>query len=101
MVLESAVSLGFFISFVEKLQDRPEITTEQVVAEVLRPATLQHQCRYVETLSGGGHAPTFFVCHRWAAKFHDTAAALLHHFRGADKEDTYLWLDIFAVRSIF
>ena len=76
---------------------RRTITTGQLVARLIKPATARRRCHFVELPAMRGHvgAPRAFVSHTWSARFADLVAAIAH----AVGEDAYVWLDIFAVRQ--
>ena len=76
---------------------RRTITTAQLVARLIKPATASRRCRFVELPAMRGHvgAPRAFVSHTWSALFADLVAAIAH----AIGEDEYVWLDIFIVRQ--
>ena len=93
------VRVGFLKKLIASLStaQRRTLTTAQVVAQIVKPATASTRCRYVELpemrLNIGD--PHGFVSHTWSALFADLVAAIAHVF----KEDQYVWVDIFAVRQ--
>ncbi len=99
------------------LQQHPQIldrqlTTAQVVFDVVKPATLQRQCRYTDLVDMRGSLSSgkdfYFVSHGWARPFSELVQQLMQHFspdqqlvwrRGGDAvpwSEVYVWLDVFG-----
>ena len=86
-----------------------QLTTAQVVEQVIKRDTLERSCTYAELLlarhdasaAPASRAPVgranAFVSHAWSYRFVELVDALLTHFEGTDGAgDAYLWLDIFV-----
>ena len=73
-----------------------EMATEEVVAKVVRPDTVEARDRYVERLGSADVGPTdVLVSHAWAMPFADLVAMI----SSVCTDDTFVWLDVFAVRQ--
>ena len=94
------VRVGFLKELIASLStaQRRELTTAQVVAQIVKPATASTRCRYVELpeMRHNIGAPRGFVSHTWSGRFADLVAAVAQVFT----EDQYVWVDIFAVRQV-
>ena len=83
-----------------RIQPFAELTTGQVCARVVRPATKELRVSYAELLGSAGGAAalvgtaTVFVSHAWDTQFRCLYEALLDHF--GDDSRVFLWLDIFV-----
>ena len=71
---------------------RSTVTTGEVVALLVKPATARRRCRFVElpAMRDLVGAPRAFVSHVWSALFADLVAAIAH----AIPEDECVWCDI-------
>ena len=78
-----------------------ELTTGQVCARLVRPATKELRVSYAELLGSAGGAAalvgpaTVFVSHAWDTRFRCLCDALLDRFGGSGAA-VFLWLDIFV-----
>ena len=94
-------ALGIHISVLMSICQKPELdglTTEDVCAKLIKPATLDKQCAYIDLLHGetaGDGTPsvgpaTCFVSHAWKCTFRDVVNCLVDY---TDKHpNTYLFL---------
>lgn len=131
-VSAAAVSIRWLLDFYEtrvSTQLGPDATTAEVVAQVIRPATLARRCRFYElreaaalrsgdlwadhhraahdasSSGSGGHEaaeqmpPLFFVSHAWARPFRRLTDSLRAFLDGTDPSETFVWLDIFAINQ--
>ena len=93
--VHAGVQLGWLKRFAKQVP--PGMSTFDVVMKIIKPATKERLCRYVELAEeespGAVGTATIFASHTWRAPFRDLVAALAHV--AADKD--YVWLDIFAV----
>ena len=72
------------------------MTTADVAARLVQPATAGTRGRYVDVLEASDAGlVNVFVCHPWAMVFAELVSCIL----SVVHEDTYVWLDIFAVRQ--
>ena len=71
---------------------RSTVTTGEVVALLVKPATARRRCRFVElpAMRDLVGAPRAFVSHVWSGLFTDLVAAIAH----AIPEDECVWCDI-------
>lgn len=76
---------------------RPDMTTTEVVEEVIKPLTASRMCRFAAILEeeepGSTGRAKIFVSHTWRAEFRDLVAALSH----LCSAETIVWIDIYAV----
>jgi len=72
-----------------------------VVAWVVRPATRQDGCSYVELVAYGPQEPKWFVSHWWGAALKPFVQCLRQHCvdRKMDKHDTAYWICAFAINQ--
>ena len=80
-------------------------TTGAVCYEVVKPATRERQCAYVELLRGRsrGGVPavaraTIFLSHAWGNPLESLVVAAEARL-GGEAETTYVWLDILTVNQ--
>ena len=89
-----AVRVRFLLLLLASLPEsaRRTVTTGQLVALLIKPATARWRCRFVELPAMRMHIgkPRAFVSHVWSAPFADLVAAIAH----AIPEDEYVWIDI-------
>ena len=89
-----AVRVRFLLLLLASLPEsvRREVTTGELVALLIKPATARWRCRFVELPGMRVHIgkPRAFVSHVWSALFADLVAAIAH----AIPEDEYVWIDI-------
>ena len=71
-----AVKVAWLKEFAAKVPR--DWTTAMVVERIIKPATADRRCRFVETLTDPGStgAATLFGSHTWAASFVDLVAAI-------------------------
>ena len=89
---------GVRVSFLEELlaslpvATRRTVTTGDLVARLIKPATVHRRCRFVELPAMVSHvgAPRAFVSHAWGAPFASLVAAVAH----AIPQEQYVWIDI-------
>ena len=69
---------------------RRTVTTGQLVARLIKPATARLRCRFVElpAMRGRVGKPKAFVSHVWSAPFADLVAAIAHAFG----KDDFVWV---------
>jgi hypothetical protein len=89
-----AVRVRFLLLLLASLPEsaRRKVTTGELVAHLIKPATARWRCRFVELPGMSMHVgkPCAFVSHVWSALFADLVAAIAH----AIPEDEYVWIDI-------
>ena len=89
-----AVRVRFLLLLLASLPEsaRRTVTTGELVAHLIKPATARWRCRFVELPGMRMHIgkPRAFVSHVWSALFADLVAAVAH----AIPEDEYVWIDI-------
>ena len=95
------VSIEFLVAFTNA-HGCWDARTDEVVRDVIRPATAAARCRYVDlpavaAAAAVGPAATF-VCHCWGAQWGTLVAALAD---GAADRSRRVWIDVFAVRAQF
>ena len=93
------VSIEFLVAFTNA-HGCWDARTDEVVRDVIRPATAAARCRYVDlpavaAAAAVGPAATF-VCHCWGAQWGTLVAALAD---GAADRSRRVWIDVFAVRQ--
>ena len=90
---ERAVKVRWLKGFVASHPQVLGMRTFEVVNKLIRPVTTKRVIRYCE-LPGvnPGHADVF-VSHCWGGKFHDLLSAVFDMCG----DDTYVWMDMFAV----
>ncbi|KAG2432306.1 hypothetical protein HYH02_013028 [Chlamydomonas schloesseri] len=78
-----AVSLEFLTSFASKIPEN--FSTSDVVEKVIKPATAEAKCRYVDLVPAChvGHS-TYFISHRWGCNFRAELVAVLLQRFGAE-----------------
>ncbi|KAG2495848.1 hypothetical protein HYH03_006087 [Edaphochlamys debaryana] len=113
-VWDCAVSLEFLRSFAENVPT--SYSTADVVENIVKPATRERRCRYVDLIPEPRAVGTssFFISHRWGCNFRaELVGMVLQHFTGLEAaaaraaaaaggsqpEPIYVWLDIFAVNQ--
>ena len=94
------IRVGFLLHLLESLpvSAKHTLTTGQVAAKIVKPATAHHRCPFVELPAVRAHdvgPPRAFVSHTWGAPFADLVAAIMHMFKPSD----FVWIDVFAVRQ--
>ena len=66
-----------------------------------RPATREHHSSFalahIDAVCLG--APTYFVSHAWGNLFGELVDAVAADLEGAAQDETFLWLDIFAINQ--
>ena len=86
------VRVGFLLVLLASLPaaERRTVTTGQLVARLIKPATRRRRCRFVELpgMRGNIGTPRAFVSHVWSAPFADLVAAVAH----AISEDECVWV---------
>jgi len=103
------VSIDFLLSFCEKYDILPEMTTGDVCQKMIHEATSRRQCPYVDTVLDlrDQHSQCVvgkaqcFVSHCWAGSFLqlvEQCGAFWHQMKD-DRETVYFWIDIFAVNQ--
>ncbi len=75
------------------------ITTKEVVEQVIKPATLAKKCRYCDLIRCNGKLQSIgraqaFISHCWGGLFKDLVASIVYTL---GNDDAYVWIDIFAV----
>ena len=90
------VSVEWLVSFANK-HAAWNMCTADVVEEVVRPATLKEQCRYLDLdLCREQRGPAdVFISHSWANTFGLLVTAAKHHAKPGRR----LWIDIFAINQ--
>eukprot|EP00808_Paulinella_micropora_P011372 g70050.t1 len=84
-------------------------TTDDVVRDLVKPATADRKCSYVELLArsqdpqdrAGVATATVFLSHAWKYTFKQVVEAIAAHWPDKDnvRSQTFLWFDIFAVNQ--
>ena len=86
------VSVSFLLALLASLPAavRRTVTTGQLVARLVKPATARLRCRFVElpAMRGRVGKPKAFVSHVWSAPFADLVAAIAHAFG----KDDFVWV---------
>ena len=86
------VSVSFLLALLASLPAavRRTVTTGQLVARLVKPATARLRCRFVElpAMRGRVSKPKAFVSHVWSAPFADLVAAIAHAFG----KDDFVWV---------
>ena len=77
------------------------VTTDVVECFVRRVARTTH-CSYAEAEIDARciGSPDYFVSHAWNNLFVELVESLLGDLAGAALDDTYVWLDIFAINQV-
>eukprot|EP01051_Picozoa_sp_SAG22_P014218 SAG22_NODE_1692_length_3804_cov_7.159784_4_plen_652_part_01 len=77
------------------------MTTADVMEAMIRPVARTHHKSFAEAkirLEATG-LPTYFVSHAWDSLFVDLVESVAAFLEGAAKDETYAWLDIFAINQ--
>eukprot|EP00808_Paulinella_micropora_P019145 g78358.t1 len=84
-------------------------TTDDVVRDLVKPATANQKCSYVELLArsqdpqdrAGVATATVFLSHAWKYTFKQVVEAIAAHWPDKDnvRSQTFLWFDIFTVNQ--
>eukprot|EP00808_Paulinella_micropora_P032310 g52520.t1 len=84
-------------------------TTDDVVRDLVKPATADQKCSYVELLArsqdpqdrAGVATATVFLSHAWKHSFKNVVEAIAAHWpdKGDLRSRTFLWFDIFTVNQ--
>eukprot|EP00808_Paulinella_micropora_P010179 g72599.t1 len=84
-------------------------TTDDVVRDLVKPATADQKCSYVELLArsqdpqdrAGVATATVFLSHAWKYTFKQVVEAIAAHWPDKDnvRSQTFLWFDIFTVNQ--
>eukprot|EP00808_Paulinella_micropora_P018779 g80800.t1 len=84
-------------------------TTDDVVRDLVKPATADQKCSYVELLArsqdpqdrAGVATATVFLSHAWKYSFKNVVEAIAAHWpdKGDLRSRTFLWFDIFTVNQ--
>lgn len=102
-----AVSLAFLLDFhdacVAPLQDRTQLSTQQVVTDIIKPYTLDRRCRFAQVVPAAVAPPTaqltVFVSHAFGNPFSLLVATLREHFANAVATEVFVWVDVFAINQ--
>ena len=100
-----AVSWKWLLSFVRLEGNTLEnLTTQEVVNEIIIPRTKHSMNRYINKLSPSVvNFPTYFVSHVWSALFLDLIASLSHEIKLKESDEesrnVFVWIDIFAINQ--
>ena len=90
-----SVRVSWLVEFTKKHVPR-EWSTADVVERIIKAQTSERRCRYVDLLGKEDVGDAALFCsHTWKASFVDLVAAIAHVAAG----DTFVWIDIFAVRQ--
>ena len=73
-------------------------TTDVVEGFVRSLARTEHKS-YAQAKDLPVGAPTYFISHAWNSSFVDLVESVASALAGAAKEDTFVWLDIFAINQ--
>eukprot|EP00808_Paulinella_micropora_P011923 g3054.t1 len=86
-----------------------DATTDDVVRDLVKPATADQKCSYVELLArsqdpqdrAGVATATVFLSHAWKYRFKQVMEAISAHWPNKDnvRSQTFLWFDIFTVNQ--
>eukprot|EP00004_Rigifila_ramosa_P024642 TRINITY_DN7209_c0_g1_i5.p1 TRINITY_DN7209_c0_g1~~TRINITY_DN7209_c0_g1_i5.p1 ORF type:complete len:1114 (+),score=222.94 TRINITY_DN7209_c0_g1_i5:499-3342(+) len=101
---EEGVSLRFVLDFARQHKWRLRgLTTSEVCAKFVMPATRERACSYASLLKAKGRTEglvgraNVFVSHAWRYLFLDLVEALREQWeREGSNPETYLWLDVFV-----
>ena len=77
------------------------MTTADVMEAMIRPVARTHHRSFAEAkihLQATG-PPTYFVSHAWDSPFVDLVESVVAFLEGAAKDETFAWLDIFAINQ--
>eukprot|EP00808_Paulinella_micropora_P009272 g73850.t1 len=84
-------------------------TTDDVVRDLVKPATADQKCSYLELLArsqdpqdrAGVATATVFLSHAWKYTFKQVVEAIAAHWPDKDnvRSQTFLWFDIFTVNQ--
>ena len=100
-VWECAVSWSWLLSFVKENEAKlKNLSTQDVVDQIVKPATLLNKSRYVDLIPKDCVSlPTYFASHVWIAPFLDIVESLREHIGDNARDDVFVWIDIFAVNQ--
>ena len=76
-----------------------QMYTTDVVEWEVRKVARERDMSYASAVSARTGAPTYFVSHAWGSPFVDLVASVGAALAGAALDDTYVWLDIFAINQ--
>ena len=103
-----AISLGWLFAWVRQ---HPQIrsqsmSTGAVVYDIIKPEVKEAGCRYVDLISERKREWAiskgkryFFISHGWGRPFMELVEQLRSHFKSAQAQDVFVWLDIFAINQ--
>ena len=81
-----------------------EMTTADVMEAIIRPVCRKHHKSYAEAVIiadavGSIGEPTYFASHAWDSLFIYLLDSIGAFLEGAAKDETFVWLDIFAINQ--
>ena len=81
-----------------------EMTTADVMEAIIRPVCRKHHKSYAEAVIisdavGSIGEPTYFASHAWDSLFIYLLDSIDACLEGAAKDETFVWLDIFAINQ--
>ncbi|KAK3288827.1 hypothetical protein CYMTET_3707 [Cymbomonas tetramitiformis] len=97
------IPLAELRDFIQQYQQCVQYTTAEVCEKIVKLATAEIKCSYVELLRDKGRRlgpATVFVSHAWRylfSEFTETVLALEH--TEEQPEDIFLWIDVFCVNQ--
>lgn len=98
---QSGVSLAFLDQFARGVP--AGYTSREAMERVVAPRTRAERCAYVDTMTerngmlASRGAPHYYVCHVWDGGFRAMVGRVLAELKGCDPDNTFVWLDLFAV----
>ncbi|XRB17536.1 EF-hand domain-containing protein [Pseudoscourfieldia marina] len=73
--------------------------TTDLVEWVVRKVARESDMSYAAAMNAPVGAPTYFISHAWSSSFVDLVASVDAALAGAAQDDTFVWLDIFAINQ--
>ena len=77
------------------------MTTADVMEAIIRPVARDRHASFAEAKISrqATGSPTYFVSHAWDSLFVDLVDSLAAYLEGAAQDETFPWLDIFAINQ--
>lgn len=97
-VWDCAVSLAFLQEFSRSVPS--DVTVTSVTYDIIKPATLSRQCRYIDLLDRRQYSTAnYFISHRWSNTLSYLVDTVSRHLSGAMPDEVFVWVDIFAINQ--
>ena len=96
------VSLQFLLEFCEKVVRpyRPTMTVKEVVDEIIKPATKDRDCSFIDQLRPNMYVvPHAFISHAFGNPFTIIVESLKSYFKDAIFSEVYVWIDVFIINQ--